>query len=118
MRSFSSTPATTPWRRSARLRRIPLAWSRLGFSVKLAAIIAVAGVLIAIIPLSLASRDNRIQSTLRAADKAGIVANLIAGQQAPLVVGKKPLRISDPDSAQLRRSDKLGGLVHEYRLVA
>jgi len=40
------------------------------------------------------------------------------GQQAPLVVGKKPLRISDPDSAQLRRSDKLGGLVHEYRLVA
>ena len=32
--------------------------------------------------------------------------------------GKKPLRISDPDSAQLRRSDKLGGLVHEYRLVA
>jgi diguanylate cyclase (GGDEF)-like protein len=84
MRSFSSTPATTPRRRSARLRWIPLAWSRLGFSVKLAAIIAVAGVLIAIIPLSLASRDNRIQATLRAADKAGIVANLIAGQQASL----------------------------------
>src|ERR1035437_5289258 len=40
------------------------------------------------------------------------------GQKAPLVVGKKPLRISDPDSAQLRRSDKLGGLVHEYRLLA
>jgi hypothetical protein len=33
-------------------------------------------------------------------------------------VGKKPLRISDPDPGQLRRSDKLGGLVHEYRLVA
>ena len=40
------------------------------------------------------------------------------GQQAPLAVGKKPLRISDPDPARLRRSDKLGGLVHEYRLVA
>ena len=40
------------------------------------------------------------------------------GQQGPLTVGKKPLRISDPDPGQLRRSDKLGGLIHEYRLVA
>jgi transposase InsO family protein len=40
------------------------------------------------------------------------------GQQAPRTVGKKPLRISDPDPGQLRRSDKLGGLVHEYRFVA
>ena len=40
------------------------------------------------------------------------------GQQAPLTVGKKPLRISYPDPGQLRRSDKLGGLIHEYRLVA
>jgi len=40
------------------------------------------------------------------------------GQQAPRTVGKKPLRISDPDPGQLRRSDKLGGLIHEYRLVA
>jgi hypothetical protein len=30
------------------------------------------------------------------------------GQQAPLTVGKKPLRISDPDPGQLRQSDKLG----------
>ena len=40
------------------------------------------------------------------------------GQQVPLAVGGKPLRISHPDPAQLRRSDKLGRLVHEYRLVA
>jgi transposase InsO family protein len=40
------------------------------------------------------------------------------GQQVPRAVGGKPLRISHPDPAQLRRSDKLGGLVHEYRLVA
>jgi hypothetical protein len=39
-------------------------------------------------------------------------------QQAPLAVGKKPLRISDPDPALLRRSDKLGGLIHQYRLAA
>src|ERR1035437_5512895 len=35
-----------------------------------------------------------------------------------LAAEKKPLRIGDPDPVQLRRRDKLGGLVHEYRLVA
>jgi hypothetical protein len=40
------------------------------------------------------------------------------GQQAPLAVEKKPMRIGDPDPRKLRRSDKLGGLIHEYRLVA
>ena len=67
-----------------RRRRFPFVWSRLSFSVKFAAIIAVAGVLIAVIPLSLASRENRIQATQRATDKAGIVANLVAGQQRSL----------------------------------
>ena len=37
---------------------------------------------------------------------------------APFAAEKKPLRIGDPDPVQLRRRDKLGGLVHEYRLVA
>ena len=64
--------------------RFPLLWTRLNFSVKFAAIIAVAGVLIAIIPLSLASNENRNQATQRATDKAGIVVNLIAGQQRSL----------------------------------
>jgi diguanylate cyclase (GGDEF)-like protein len=64
--------------------RPPRLWARLNFSVKFAAIIAVAGVLIAIIPLSLASNENRNQATQRATDKAGIVVNLIAGQQKSL----------------------------------
>ncbi|MGH7721365.1 MAG: diguanylate cyclase [Candidatus Dormibacteria bacterium] len=64
--------------------RVPPTWTRLNFSVKFAAIIAVAGVLIAITPLSLASGENRTQATQRATDKAGIVANLIAGQQTSM----------------------------------
>jgi len=40
------------------------------------------------------------------------------GQRAPLAMAKTKPRISEPDPAQLRRIDKLGGLVHEYRLVA
>jgi diguanylate cyclase (GGDEF)-like protein len=64
--------------------RLPRLWTRLNFSVKFALIIAVAGVLIAIIPLSLASRENRIQAIQRATDKAGIVVNLIDGQQRSL----------------------------------
>ena len=64
--------------------RFPRLWTRLNFSVKFAAIIAVAGILIAIIPLSLASNENRNQATQRATDKAGIVVNLIAGQQRSL----------------------------------
>ncbi len=59
-------------------------WTRLNFSVKFAAIIAVAGLLIAIIPLSLASSETRKQATQRATDKAGIVVNLITGQERSL----------------------------------
>jgi putative transposase len=40
------------------------------------------------------------------------------GQQAPLMTEKKPMQNGDADSGQLRRTDRLGGLVHEYRLVA
>jgi two-component system cell cycle response regulator len=64
--------------------RFPRLWTRLNFSVKFAAIVAVAGILIAIIPLSLASNENRTQATQRATDKAGIAINLIAGQQRSL----------------------------------
>jgi putative transposase len=39
-------------------------------------------------------------------------------EPVPFAAEKKPLRIGDPDPVQLRRRDKLGGLVHEYRLVA
>jgi diguanylate cyclase (GGDEF)-like protein len=78
-------PALNPTARGVkRLLRVARLWTGLNFSVKFGAILAVAGVLIAIIPLSLASRENRIQATQRATDKAGIVANLIAGQQKSL----------------------------------
>ena len=40
------------------------------------------------------------------------------GQQTPLVVRKKPLWISCPDPVQSRWRDKVGGPVHDYRLVA
>jgi diguanylate cyclase (GGDEF)-like protein len=68
------------------MRRLhaPRVWARLNFSAKFAIIIAVAGVLIAVIPLSLASRENSIQASQRATDKAGIVVNLVAGQQKSL----------------------------------
>jgi hypothetical protein len=40
------------------------------------------------------------------------------GREVPLVVEKKPLRTNDPDPAQLRRSYRLDGLLHEYQLAA
>ena len=39
-------------------------------------------------------------------------------QQAPLSVRTGPASIGDPDLARLRRTDKLGGLIHEYELAA
>jgi diguanylate cyclase (GGDEF)-like protein len=59
-------------------------WGRLDFPVKFAMIMSVAGLLIAFIPLSLASQQNGSQATQRATDKAGVVVNLITGQQKSL----------------------------------
>ena len=39
-------------------------------------------------------------------------------QQAPLPVETGPASIGDPELARLRRTDKLGGLIHEYKLAA
>ena len=39
-------------------------------------------------------------------------------QAAPLATTPEPVQNLDPDPTQLRRTDKLGGLIHEYRLVA
>jgi len=39
-------------------------------------------------------------------------------QQAPLTVWTSPASIGDPDLARLRRTDRLGGLIHEYELAA
>jgi putative transposase len=39
-------------------------------------------------------------------------------QQAPQSLGVTPVPIHDPDPTRLRRTEILGGLIHEYRLVA
>jgi putative transposase len=39
-------------------------------------------------------------------------------QQAPLTLGTKPPSTGPPDLARLRRTNKLGGLLHEYKLAA
>ena len=39
-------------------------------------------------------------------------------QRAPQCLGPMPASIHDPDPKQLRRTEILGGLIHEYRLVA
>jgi hypothetical protein len=39
-------------------------------------------------------------------------------QRAPSALDTTPARIDDVDPARLRRTDRLGGLVHEYRMVA
>jgi putative transposase len=39
------------------------------------------------------------------------------GQQAPLTLDTKPPPTTTPDLARLRRTDRLGGLIHEYKLA-
>ena len=39
-------------------------------------------------------------------------------QRAPLALERARSPISCPDATRLRRTDKLGGLIHEYRLAA
>jgi putative transposase len=40
------------------------------------------------------------------------------GQRAPLAAATGPVPSSNPDVARLRRTDRLGGLIHEYKLAA
>ena len=40
------------------------------------------------------------------------------GQRAPSMSGPTPVRISDIDATRLRRTDRLGGLIHEYGTAA
>jgi putative transposase len=39
-------------------------------------------------------------------------------QHAPLPVETRPASIGDPELTRVRRTDKLGGLIHEYKLAA
>ena len=40
------------------------------------------------------------------------------GQAAPSAPDSTPEHDTDPDLARLRRTDRLGGLIHEYRIAA
>jgi putative transposase len=39
-------------------------------------------------------------------------------QRAPIALGPAPAPINEPDPLQLRRNEVIGGIIHEYRLVA
>jgi hypothetical protein len=39
-------------------------------------------------------------------------------QRSPSALDSTPEHTRDPDLAGLRRTDRLGGLIHEYRMVA
>jgi len=39
-------------------------------------------------------------------------------QRAPSALGATPALIGDVDLARLRRTDRLGGRIHEYRIAA
>jgi transposase InsO family protein len=39
-------------------------------------------------------------------------------QQSPLSLGARPDPTTEPDPTRLRQSEILGGVIHEYRLVA
>src|ERR1700730_15211968 len=66
------------------LRTLTGIWRRASFSIKFAAVIMVAGVAIAIVPLQIASSNTRQQAIDRAADKAGVAGNLIENQRTSL----------------------------------
>ena len=66
------------------LPRVTAAWRHASFSVKFSAVILVAGIVIAVVPLLLAQANTRGQAADRAADKVGIAVNLVNGQRESL----------------------------------
>src|ERR1700684_3678465 len=79
-------------------------WRGGSFSLKFAAVIRVAGVTIAMVPLMLAEASARTQAEDSAAQRVSIAANLIDGQRASLTtfiagVGRQLAAGSDLTSA-------------------
>jgi diguanylate cyclase (GGDEF)-like protein len=66
------------------VRRLSGIWRGASFSLKFAAVILVAGMTIAVVPLMLAEASARAQAENSAADRASIAANLLDGQHASL----------------------------------
>src|SRR5579864_6661377 len=68
-----------------RMRRTVWAvWWRASFSIKFAAVILIAGAVMSIVPFWLAQNATRSQAIDRAADKAGVAANLVQQQRQSL----------------------------------
>ena len=59
-------------------------WRRSSFSVKFAAVLLITGLVISIVPLWLSQNATNSQALDRAADKAGVAANLIQQQRSAL----------------------------------
>lgn len=59
-------------------------WRRSSFSVKFAGVLLITGLVISIVPLWLSQNSTNSQALDRAADKAGVAANLIQQQHAAL----------------------------------
>jgi diguanylate cyclase (GGDEF)-like protein len=66
------------------IRQTFAAWRRTRFSVKFTAVIAVACLLISVVPLRIAQLNTNDEAKDRAADKVGVAGNLIAGQLSSL----------------------------------
>ena len=66
------------------VRRLTGIWRGASFSLKFAAVILIAGAIIAAVPLLLAEASTRSQAEAGAADKVGIATNLIEGQRESL----------------------------------
>ena len=69
-----------------RLGSIAGLWRRASFSIKFATVILIAGLVMAAVPLWLTQNATNSQALDRAADKAGVAANLIKQQRAALTV--------------------------------
>lgn len=66
------------------VRRLKGIWRGASFSLKFVAVILVAGLTIAVVPLMLAEASARAQAENSAADRASIASNLLDGQRASL----------------------------------
>ncbi|MBV8527373.1 MAG: diguanylate cyclase [Candidatus Dormibacteraeota bacterium] len=65
-------------------RTMAAVWRRSSFSVKFAGVLLITGLVISAVPLWLSQNSTNSQSLDRAADKAGVAANLIQQQRASL----------------------------------
>src|SRR5579863_4362478 len=109
-------------------------WRGASFSLKFAAVILVAGITIAIVPLMIAEASARTQAENSAADRVSIASDLIAGQRESLAsfidgVGRQlaadhdigaanALRATLVEDASVIGTDDVLGVVQDGAVVA